>query len=313
MRYTLTLNLKLSAAPLPFSQDASAAVLATPPPPPLARICSGQLFEEFPSVLISSGLLVQANEGVSLPVMDLIDESTAAYREEPVFLILTQKLKRAGGILGFHWSRIIEQHCYFSILFKANLPPPKSRNRKRKSRGIHRHQYHAEQRRKAAAIGGIGLRYLTTDTSGCSQQISALPLNETSRNHQTLYSQKKIKNDAASTNQNDTASLQQLTTDSLQNNQQLVVLINSKRRPTLAPAHLLPADTSSNATTEKRNNDASLTRCSRNLKCATIDFTKRERITPTPPTADNRLHHLVQLLNSTGIRFISQNPQNSLD
>ncbi|KZV35539.1 Annexin [Dorcoceras hygrometricum] len=39
-----------------------------------------------PSVLISSGLLVQADEGVSLPVVDLIDESTAAYREEPVFL-----------------------------------------------------------------------------------------------------------------------------------------------------------------------------------------------------------------------------------
>ncbi|KZV23386.1 hypothetical protein F511_09131 [Dorcoceras hygrometricum] len=52
----------------------------------LAGICSGQLFEENPSALISSGLLVQADEGVSLPVVDLIDESTAAYREEPVFL-----------------------------------------------------------------------------------------------------------------------------------------------------------------------------------------------------------------------------------
>ncbi|KZV31873.1 hypothetical protein F511_42056 [Dorcoceras hygrometricum] len=61
-----------------------AAVLATPPP--LAGICFGQLFEENPSVLISSGLLVQADEGVSLPVVDLIDESTAAYREAPVFL-----------------------------------------------------------------------------------------------------------------------------------------------------------------------------------------------------------------------------------
>ncbi|KZV46640.1 hypothetical protein F511_12954 [Dorcoceras hygrometricum] len=50
------------------------------------RTCSGHSEEEFPSVLISSCLLVQADEGVSLPVMDLIDESTAAYREEPVFL-----------------------------------------------------------------------------------------------------------------------------------------------------------------------------------------------------------------------------------
>ncbi|KZV57402.1 hypothetical protein F511_11254 [Dorcoceras hygrometricum] len=50
------------------------------------RSCSGQLFEEFSSALISSSILVQADEEVSLPVVDLIDESTAAYREEPVFL-----------------------------------------------------------------------------------------------------------------------------------------------------------------------------------------------------------------------------------
>ncbi|KZV56222.1 hypothetical protein F511_20185 [Dorcoceras hygrometricum] len=37
-------------------------------------------------MLISSSLIVQADEGVSLPVVDLIDESTAAYREEPVSL-----------------------------------------------------------------------------------------------------------------------------------------------------------------------------------------------------------------------------------
>ncbi|KZV45529.1 hypothetical protein F511_33461 [Dorcoceras hygrometricum] len=43
-----------------------------PSPPPLAGICSGQLFEEFPSVLISSGLLVQADKGTLLPVVDLI-------------------------------------------------------------------------------------------------------------------------------------------------------------------------------------------------------------------------------------------------
>ncbi|KZV49820.1 hypothetical protein F511_43324 [Dorcoceras hygrometricum] len=63
-----------------------------PPCPPRAaaaaprRICSGKLFEENPSVLISSGLLVQADEGVSLQIVDLIDESTAVYREEPIFL-----------------------------------------------------------------------------------------------------------------------------------------------------------------------------------------------------------------------------------
>ncbi|KZT76557.1 tetratricopeptide repeat protein 7A-like [Dorcoceras hygrometricum] len=50
----------------------------------LTGICSGQLDEKNPSALISSGLLVQADEGVSLPVVDLIDKSTAAYREVPV-------------------------------------------------------------------------------------------------------------------------------------------------------------------------------------------------------------------------------------
>ncbi|KZV45940.1 translation initiation factor IF-2, chloroplastic-like [Dorcoceras hygrometricum] len=55
-------------------------------PPLIDRTCYDQFFEENPSVLISLGLLVQADEGVSLPVVDLIDESTAAYREEPVFL-----------------------------------------------------------------------------------------------------------------------------------------------------------------------------------------------------------------------------------
>ncbi|KZV42459.1 hypothetical protein F511_25437 [Dorcoceras hygrometricum] len=45
----------------------------SPPPPPLSdRTCSDQLFEEFPSVLISSVLLVQADEGTLLPVVDLI-------------------------------------------------------------------------------------------------------------------------------------------------------------------------------------------------------------------------------------------------
>ncbi|KZV31275.1 hypothetical protein F511_13069 [Dorcoceras hygrometricum] len=49
-------------------------------PPLIDRTCSDQFFEDNPSVLISSGLLVQADEGVSLPVMDLID---VIYRRLP--------------------------------------------------------------------------------------------------------------------------------------------------------------------------------------------------------------------------------------
>ncbi|KZV27803.1 Tau class glutathione S-transferase [Dorcoceras hygrometricum] len=47
--------------------------LKPPPPPPSSpEIRSGQFDEENPSVKISSGLLVQADEGVSHPVVDLI-------------------------------------------------------------------------------------------------------------------------------------------------------------------------------------------------------------------------------------------------
>ncbi|KZV25152.1 hypothetical protein F511_41466 [Dorcoceras hygrometricum] len=70
---TLTLAPNLSAAPPLLQPHAAGRRLVSPPSPPLAGICSGQLFEKFPSTLISSGLLVQADEGVSLPVMDLID------------------------------------------------------------------------------------------------------------------------------------------------------------------------------------------------------------------------------------------------
>ncbi|KZV42934.1 hypothetical protein F511_43887 [Dorcoceras hygrometricum] len=71
---------------LTLAQEAAAffsSNLTPPPPPPppvhaaaasLAGICFGQLDEENPSVLISSGLLVQADEGVSHPVVDLIDD-----------------------------------------------------------------------------------------------------------------------------------------------------------------------------------------------------------------------------------------------
>ncbi|KZV38377.1 hypothetical protein F511_13554 [Dorcoceras hygrometricum] len=45
---------------------------ATHAPPPLRRTCSGHRAEEFSSVLNSSVLLVQADEGVLIPVVDLI-------------------------------------------------------------------------------------------------------------------------------------------------------------------------------------------------------------------------------------------------
>ncbi|KZV48322.1 hypothetical protein F511_26539 [Dorcoceras hygrometricum] len=75
------------AAPL-FS-----SLLPPPPPPPqcaaaaaavfAGKLVSGQLDVENPFVLISSGLLVQPDEGVSDLVVDRIGVTTAIYREEP--------------------------------------------------------------------------------------------------------------------------------------------------------------------------------------------------------------------------------------
>ncbi|KZV54875.1 protein with unknown function [Dorcoceras hygrometricum] len=69
-----------SRRPAPSSLKSRLAPPPPPPPPCLTGICSGQLFEENPSALNSSGLLVQADEGVSLPVVDLID---VIYRRLP--------------------------------------------------------------------------------------------------------------------------------------------------------------------------------------------------------------------------------------
>ncbi|KZT76654.1 (+)-neomenthol dehydrogenase-like [Dorcoceras hygrometricum] len=71
----------------PFS-----SLLPPPLPPPCiaaaaavfaGKLVSGQLDVENPIVLISSGLLVQPDEGVSDLVVDRIGVSTAIYREEP--------------------------------------------------------------------------------------------------------------------------------------------------------------------------------------------------------------------------------------
>ncbi|KZV48904.1 hypothetical protein F511_16820 [Dorcoceras hygrometricum] len=73
----------IGAAPLPLSADHRAPPTRRRAPPSAAscrdRTCSDQLFEEFPSVPNSSGLLVRADEGIVFPVVDLIRRSTTAY------------------------------------------------------------------------------------------------------------------------------------------------------------------------------------------------------------------------------------------
>ncbi|KZV14066.1 hypothetical protein F511_44467 [Dorcoceras hygrometricum] len=65
--------------PLLFSSPAAAAAAAVF----AGKLVSGQLDVENPFVLISSGLLVQPDEGVSDLVVDRIGVTTAIYREEP--------------------------------------------------------------------------------------------------------------------------------------------------------------------------------------------------------------------------------------
>ncbi|KZV19724.1 hypothetical protein F511_34953 [Dorcoceras hygrometricum] len=68
------LSVEQHMPPPPYSQIAAADRRPTPPPlpPSSSEIRSGQFDEKNPSVQILSGLLVQADEGVSYPVVDLI-------------------------------------------------------------------------------------------------------------------------------------------------------------------------------------------------------------------------------------------------
>ncbi|KZV29137.1 hypothetical protein F511_39869 [Dorcoceras hygrometricum] len=65
------------------------------------------------------------------------------------------------------------------------------------------------------------------ETVDILQQNPAVALNRNQQQPTDVAFAKEHQNDAASTNQNNAASLQQLTTDSFQNNQQLVALNNS--------------------------------------------------------------------------------------
>ncbi|KZV33295.1 putative receptor-like protein kinase [Dorcoceras hygrometricum] len=69
----------------PYSLNSAAPspqILKPPPPPPLfaGKSFPANLDEENPSAQISSGLLVQVDEGIPSPVVDLIDD---IYRRLP--------------------------------------------------------------------------------------------------------------------------------------------------------------------------------------------------------------------------------------
>ncbi|KZV21054.1 periodic tryptophan protein 2 [Dorcoceras hygrometricum] len=66
--------------PLSHAAAAAASRRRHSPPPLAGKLFPANLDEENPSVQISSGLLVQADEGISSPVVDLIDD---IYRRLP--------------------------------------------------------------------------------------------------------------------------------------------------------------------------------------------------------------------------------------
>ncbi|KZV56885.1 hypothetical protein F511_15804 [Dorcoceras hygrometricum] len=84
-RFTM---IRWAAAPSLPTLVAAAAVFA-------GKLVSGQLDVENPFVLISSGLLVQPDEGVSDLVVDRIGETTAIYREEPGAEVITTQTNAA--------------------------------------------------------------------------------------------------------------------------------------------------------------------------------------------------------------------------
>ncbi|KZV19935.1 anthraniloyl-CoA:methanol acyltransferase-like [Dorcoceras hygrometricum] len=128
--------------------------------------------------------------------------------------------------------------------------------------GLFRHNSSVGQSQRGSQIRHQPL--LTTDISSSSQRNQKQPSDVSfSKEHQ---------NDAASTNQNDTASFQQLTTDSLQNNQQLVALNNSKRRRT---GHIIIAANSwSQSVTPKT---------------LRFNLSKRRRVAPTTGSSNQQL------------------------
>ncbi|KZV48139.1 zinc finger CCCH domain-containing protein 1-like [Dorcoceras hygrometricum] len=85
---TLASTHSKSAAPSSPLPHAAAGRHQAPPPPPLRRTCSGHHAEEFPSVLNSSGLLVQADEGVSVLVMDRIGDYLPQSTEKSRILVI---------------------------------------------------------------------------------------------------------------------------------------------------------------------------------------------------------------------------------
>ncbi|KZV37929.1 DEAD-box ATP-dependent RNA helicase 55 [Dorcoceras hygrometricum] len=69
----------VNAAPPPFSLRPPHAALSRRRPSPRDRTCFDHRDEEIPFVSNSSVLLVQADKGFVLPVVDLIRRSTAVY------------------------------------------------------------------------------------------------------------------------------------------------------------------------------------------------------------------------------------------
>ncbi|KZV27720.1 hypothetical protein F511_40727 [Dorcoceras hygrometricum] len=100
-----------SAAPSSPLPHAAAGRHQAAPSPSLHRTCSGHRDEEFPSVLNSSGLLVQADEGVLIPVVDLIGGSTAAYNSRASFPVILVGARRLDARKDLQVTKLDQVEC----------------------------------------------------------------------------------------------------------------------------------------------------------------------------------------------------------
>ncbi|KZV31874.1 ABC transporter B family member 21-like [Dorcoceras hygrometricum] len=123
VKYHFSLHSKPPPTSSPLGRT-QAPPSATHTPPPLRRTCSGHRAEEFPSVLNSSGLLVQADEGVLIPVVDLIRRSTAAYNSRasfPVILVGARRLDSSKVLTAHRLNIVLAEHLTSNLVHNQHL------------------------------------------------------------------------------------------------------------------------------------------------------------------------------------------------
>ncbi|KZV55057.1 hypothetical protein F511_33529 [Dorcoceras hygrometricum] len=236
--------------------------------------CSDHLDEEISSVINSSRLLVQTDEGAVISVVDRIwrTQPPTVEVEPRLDASKVQKLKHPMYVLLHLLLCIDRSRC--KILILPLCLGSGIRIRRCANRTI---KFHCTKKPATSRSSPRSFDKKTSNFAILSKVVrqSQLDISYSSQRNQQQPSDvvfsKEHQNDAASTNQNDIASLQQLTTDSLQNNQQLVLRNKSRRRK--GTRHLCCQQL-----------DRSVT-----LKTLRFNLSKRRRVGPTTGSSNQKL------------------------